>query len=123
MATRRTQRQSLTVNLETESRLNKQAAFFSSISRSQCKYRETNRRKPLVFETNKRNQIMSPRKHQPKENPIKAESSPWTEPFQRAAEQTAAHAAPKAAETSRTSSAPATQDNPTHEALSAIFGS
>jgi hypothetical protein len=69
---------------------------------------------------------MSPRKHQPKEIIVKAESSPWTEPFQRAAEQApeaAAQTAPRPAQPAPASHPAAAKDNPTREALSAIFGS
>lgn len=55
---------------------------------------------------------------QPQENLIKAESSPWTEPFQRLED----NAAQPAAETeSPRSSAQPEDQNPTQDALSAIF--
>jgi len=67
---------------------------------------------------------MSPRRHQPKNNPIKAESSPWTEPFQQSHNQ--ATAATSAAQPAHQANKPqSTEDqhnDQVRDALSAAFG-
>ena len=62
---------------------------------------------------------MSPRRHQPKSNLVKAESSPWTEPFQQSHSQaTAATSAAKPADkASKPQSTEDQHDDPVRNAL------
>ena len=63
---------------------------------------------------------MSPRRHQPKNNLVKAESSPWTEPFQQShTEATAAASAAKPA--SQASKPQSTEDQHTDQVRDALL--